>query len=47
MAALLTSVGENRDKLAMYLSECRRMGITVSAPSVNDSTLTFTRWAMT
>ncbi len=42
MAALLTSVGENRDKLAMYLSECRRMGITVSAPSVNDSTLTFT-----
>ena len=42
MAALLTSVGENRDKLAMYLSECRRMGITVSAPSVNDSALTFT-----
>ncbi|NLS10245.1 DNA polymerase III subunit alpha [Nesterenkonia sp. MY13] len=42
MAALLTSVGENRDKLAMYLSECRRMGITVTPPSVNDSDLTFT-----
>ena len=42
MAALLTSVGENRDKLAMYLSECRRMGITVTAPSINDSALTFT-----
>lgn len=42
MAALLTSVGENRDKLAMYLSECRRMGITVTAPSINESELTFT-----
>ncbi|WP_150463140.1 DNA polymerase III subunit alpha [Nesterenkonia ebinurensis] len=42
MAALLTSVGENRDKLAMYLSECRRMGITVTPPSVNESALTFT-----
>ena len=42
MAALLTSVGENRDKLAMYLNECRRMGITVTAPGVNESALTFT-----
>ena len=42
MAALLTSVGENRDKLAIYLSECRRMGITVTPPSVNDSALDFT-----
>ncbi|GAA1819945.1 DNA polymerase III subunit alpha [Nesterenkonia flava] len=42
MAALLTSVGENRDKLAMYLSECRRMGITVTPPSINESDLTFT-----
>lgn len=42
MAALLTSVGENRDKLAMYLSECRRMGITVTPPSINESELTFT-----
>src|SRR5699024_8091143 len=42
MAALLTSVGENRDKLAIYLSECRRMGITVTPPSINESDLTFT-----
>ncbi|MDZ5075964.1 DNA polymerase III subunit alpha [Nesterenkonia sp. HG001] len=42
MAALLTSVGENRDKLALYLAECRRMGITVTPPSVNESTLNFT-----
>lgn len=42
MAALLTSVGENRDKLALYLAECRRMGLTVTPPSVNESDLTFT-----
>ncbi|MGQ7787368.1 DNA polymerase III subunit alpha [Nesterenkonia sp. K-15-9-6] len=42
LAALLTSVGENRDKLALYLAECRRMGITVTPPSVNESALTFT-----
>ncbi|KFC50584.1 hypothetical protein GY12_19495 [Micrococcus luteus] len=29
MAALLTSVGDDKDKLAMYLNECRHMGITV------------------
>ncbi len=37
MAALLTSVGDARDKLAMYLNECRRMGINVLAPDVNES----------
>jgi DNA polymerase-3 subunit alpha len=37
MAALLTSVGDARDKLAMYLNECRRMGIRVLAPDVNES----------
>ena len=37
MAALLTSVGDARDKLAVYLGECRRMGITVLAPDVNES----------
>ena len=31
MAALLTSVGDSKDKLGMYLSECRRMGIKVLA----------------
>ncbi|WP_072313307.1 DNA polymerase III subunit alpha [Agrococcus sp. Marseille-P2731] len=42
MAALLTSVGDSKDKMAIYLSECRRMGITVQPPDVNESTLYFT-----
>ena len=42
MAALLTSVGDSKDKMAIYLSECRRMGITVLPPDVNESTLYFT-----
>ena len=37
MAALLTSVGDARDKLAVYLNECRRMKIQVLAPDVNES----------
>ncbi len=37
MAALLTSVGDARDKLAIYLNECRRMKINVLAPDVNES----------
>lgn len=37
MAALLTSVGDSKDKLALYLNECRRMGIQVLAPDVNES----------
>nr|WP_269777424.1 DNA polymerase III subunit alpha [Mycetocola zhujimingii] len=37
MAALLTSVGDARDKLAIYLNECRRMGIQVLPPDVNQS----------
>ncbi|MEG0161366.1 MAG: DNA polymerase III subunit alpha, partial [Aurantimicrobium sp.] len=32
MAALLTSVGDSKDKLGIYLSECRRMGLNVLAP---------------
>jgi DNA polymerase III subunit alpha len=42
MAALLTSVGDSKDKLGMYLSECRRMGIKVLAPDVNESSGDFT-----
>ncbi|MEE2569619.1 DNA polymerase III subunit alpha [Pseudarthrobacter sp. J64] len=42
MAALLTSVGDDKDKSAIYLNECRRMGITVLPPDVNDSSLNFT-----
>ena len=37
MAALLTSVGDAKDKLAIYLNECRRMGIKVLPPDVNES----------
>jgi DNA polymerase-3 subunit alpha len=42
MAALLTSVGDSKDKLGLYLSECRRMGIKVLAPDVNESRVDFT-----
>ncbi|MBF8192570.1 DNA polymerase III subunit alpha [Nonomuraea sp. K274] len=41
MAALLTSVGDDKDKAAIYLAECRKMGIQVLAPDVNDSQLDF------
>jgi DNA polymerase-3 subunit alpha len=37
MAALLTSVGDAKDKLAVYLNECRRMGIRVLPPDVGES----------
>ncbi|WP_409201772.1 DNA polymerase III subunit alpha [Microbacterium testaceum] len=37
MAALLTSVGDSKDKMAVYLNECRRMGIKVLPPDVNES----------
>ncbi|HEU4540006.1 MAG TPA: DNA polymerase III subunit alpha [Jiangellaceae bacterium] len=42
MAALLTSVGDDKDKTALYLSECRRMGIKVLPPDVNESEGDFT-----
>ncbi len=42
MAALLTSVAGDKDKSALYLSECRRMGIKVLPPDVNASTAVFT-----
>jgi DNA polymerase-3 subunit alpha len=42
MAALLTSVGDDKDKSAIYLNECRRMGITVLPPDVNESALNCT-----
>jgi len=37
MAALLTANAHNKDKTAVYLSECRRMGIRVLPPDVNES----------
>ncbi len=42
MAALLTSVKDDKDRSAVYLNECRRMGIKVLPPDVNDSDLDFT-----
>lgn len=42
MAALLTSVKDDKDKLAIYLGECRRMGIAVLPPDVNSSDANFT-----
>ena len=41
MAALLTSVGDDKDKSAIYLAECRNMGITVLPPDVNASEKNF------
>jgi DNA polymerase III subunit alpha len=42
MAALLSSVKDDKDKSALYLAECRRMGIKVLPPDVNDSDADFT-----
>lgn len=41
MAAQLTSIGDNKDKSAVYLAECRRMSIKVLPPDVNESDLWF------
>ena len=41
MAAVLTSVRDDKDKAAVYLAECRRMGITVLPPDVNSSVRNF------
>jgi DNA polymerase-3 subunit alpha len=42
MAALLTIEAANTDKLAMYLGECRELGIPILPPDVNSSELRFT-----
>ncbi|MGC4153932.1 MAG: DNA polymerase III subunit alpha [Propionicimonas sp.] len=42
MAALLQSVKDDKDKSAIYLAECRRMGIRVLPPDVNESDGMFT-----
>ncbi|MCV7193718.1 DNA polymerase III subunit alpha [Mycolicibacterium brumae] len=41
MAGLLTSVGDDKDKAAVYLADCRHLGITVLPPDVNESELNF------
>jgi DNA polymerase-3 subunit alpha len=41
LSALLTSVKANLDKAAVYLAECRTMGISVKVPDVNRSVSDF------
>nr|MDQ6927426.1 DNA polymerase III subunit alpha [Actinomycetota bacterium] len=41
LAALLTSVKDDKDKTAVYLAECRSMGIQVLVPDVNTSSSDF------
>jgi DNA polymerase-3 subunit alpha len=41
LSALLTSVKANLDKAAIYLAECRTMGIEVTVPDVNRSVSDF------
>ncbi len=42
MAATLTSVGDKTDKVSVFINECRRMGIEVLPPDVNESMIHFT-----
>jgi DNA polymerase-3 subunit alpha len=41
MAALLTSVAGNKDKLFLYLNDCKKLNITVYPPSINSSGIDF------
>ena len=42
MASMLTATKSNKDKTAVYLNECRKMGIEVLVPDVNESESDFT-----
>jgi DNA polymerase III subunit alpha len=42
MAALLTSVKSNLDRAAVYLADCRNLGLAVDVPDVNRSSVDFT-----
>src|SRR5690606_4758396 len=42
MAALLTSVGDDKDKAAIYLADARKNGVRVLQPDVNESGAEFT-----
>lgn len=42
MAALLSSVLDNQNKMAVYIGECKRLGINVLPPNVNESNHGFT-----
>ncbi|OIV35303.1 DNA polymerase III subunit alpha [Mangrovactinospora gilvigrisea] len=41
MAALLTSVGDDKDRAAIYLSDARKLGVPVLPPDVNESIAEF------
>ena len=41
MCALLTSESGNLDKIALYVEECRRLGVEVLAPDINKSMTNF------
>jgi DNA polymerase-3 subunit alpha len=41
MAALLTIESQNSDKIALYLAECRELGVPVLPPDINRSALHF------
>jgi len=41
IAALLTSVADRKDKSAIYLADCRHLGIRVLSPDVNESAYTY------
>jgi DNA polymerase-3 subunit alpha len=42
MAAILTSTKKDKDRTALYLGECRSMGVEVLVPDVNESEVDFT-----
>ncbi len=42
MAALLTSIMDSADRVSFYIAECKRMGIAVLTPDVNESQESFT-----
>ncbi len=42
MASMLTATKSNKDKTAVYLNECRQMGLEVLVPDVNESETDFT-----
>lgn len=42
MAANLSTLTKDKDKTALYLEECRRLGLKVSPPSVSHSTADYT-----
>src|SRR5262249_23747027 len=41
MASLLTIESQNSDKIALYLTECRELGVPVLPPDINQSQLQF------